>query len=48
MSCSRKGTIGYMPPEVENFSLDISFDMFKVDIYSLGVTLKKLLGKSVF
>lgn len=43
---SRKGTPGYIAPEVEDFSLDTPFDAFKADIYSLGMTLKKMLGKS--
>ena len=39
----RKGTLNYMAPEVNNLKKNENFDVFKADIYSLGVCLYILL-----
>ena len=39
----RKGTEGYMAPEVANFSSKEEYDVYKADVYSLGVTIHLML-----
>ena len=39
----RKGTAGYMAPEVESLQEGDSFDAFKADMFSLGMCLQHLL-----
>ncbi len=39
----RKGTVGYMAPEVNHLSGGESFDAFKADMFSLGVCLHQML-----
>ena len=42
-SWARRGTKGFMAPEVRDFSLTSEFDVYKADIYSLGVTMYLML-----
>mmetsp|Transcript_10968 Transcript_10968/g.12334 ORF Transcript_10968/g.12334 Transcript_10968/m.12334 type:complete len:125 (+) Transcript_10968:406-780(+) len=40
---SRRGTVSYMAPEVSNLLPTETYDAFKADIYSLGISLYVLL-----
>ena len=44
----RKGTTGFMAPEVTGHNGVKEFDVFKADIYSLGITLTKMISKPKF